>query len=139
MAVRYLRALAAFYVRLTFDPPEVYKTLEPFLSDYRKLKRRTRTGFSPTHIDQFVDDLLTKDRVCATSLWKLPSRQQLEDLDLLEERVSPLAEELDELDADEDAREENGAHDEIGRESSVEEGKINGNSRDDDDDNASSD
>src|SRR5438045_3205816 len=95
---RYLRALAAFYVRLTFPPQDVYKILEPYLSDYRKLKRKTRTGYSLTYMDQFIDDLLTKDRVCATSLWKMPSRQQLEDLDLLEERISPLGGELDELD-----------------------------------------
>lgn len=99
---KYLRALAAFYVRLTFEPVEVYKTLEPLLSDYRKLKRRVRESFMLTYMDQFVDDLLTKDRVCGTSLWKLPSRQQLEDLDLLDERVSPLADELEELDKDSD-------------------------------------
>jgi pre-mRNA-splicing factor 38A len=95
---RYLRALAAFYVRLTFPPQDIYKTLEPYLSDYRKLKSKTRTVYTLTYMDQFIDDLLTKDRVCATSLWKMPSRQQLEDLDLLEERVSPLGDELGELD-----------------------------------------
>lgn len=102
---KYLRALAAFYVRLTFDPVDVYKTLEPLLLDYRKLKRRVRDSFVLTYMDQFVDDLLTKDRMCGTSLWKLPSRQQLEDLDLLDERVSPLAEELEELDRDSDNEE----------------------------------
>lgn len=99
---KYLRALAAFYVRLTFDAVDIYKTLEPLLLDYRKLKRRVRDSFVLTHVDQFVDDLLTKDRVCGTSLWKLPSRQQLEDLDLLDERVSPLTAELDEMDEEED-------------------------------------
>ena len=99
---KYLTALAAFYVRLTFEPADIYKTLEPLLADYRKLRRRTKNGFSLTHIDQFVDDLLTKDRVCGTSLWKMPSRQQLEDLELLNERVSPLGEEIDEIDNDED-------------------------------------
>lgn len=98
---KYLRALAAFYVRLTFEPVEVYKTLEPLLADFRKIKRRTKEGYVLTYIDQFVDDLLIKDRVCATSLWKLPSRQQLEDLDLLDERESPLGDEVDEIDADE--------------------------------------
>ncbi|PGH16778.1 hypothetical protein AJ80_05093 [Polytolypa hystricis UAMH7299] len=97
---KYLRALAAFYIRLTFDPVDVYKTLEPLLGDSRKLKRRTKEGFLLTFMDQFVDDLLTKDRVCATSLWKLPGRAQLEDLDLLDERVSPLADEVEELDRD---------------------------------------
>jgi pre-mRNA-splicing factor 38A len=95
---KYLTALAAFYVRLTFDAVDVYKTLEPLLSDYRKLKRRAKAGFSLTFIDQFVDDLLTKERVCGTSLWKLPSRQQLEDLDMLEPRASPLEDEIEEID-----------------------------------------
>ncbi|CAG7948182.1 unnamed protein product [Penicillium salamii] len=95
---KYLRALAAFYVRLTFDAVDVYKTLEPLLLDYRKLKRRVRDTFTLTYVDQFVDDLLTKDRVCGTSLWKLPPRAQLEDLELLDERISPLADELEELD-----------------------------------------
>lgn len=99
---KYLRALAAFYVRLTFDSVDVYKTLEPLLLDYRKLKRRVRESFLLTYMDQFVDDLLTKDRVCGTSLWKLPPRQQLEDLDMLDERISPLADELEELDRDSD-------------------------------------
>lgn len=86
---KYLRALAAFYVRLTFEPVDVYKTLEPLLLDYRKLKRRVRDTFTLTYMDQFVDDLLTKDRVCGTSLWKLTPRTQLEDLDMLDERISP--------------------------------------------------
>ncbi|KAJ5241284.1 uncharacterized protein N7469_002875 [Penicillium citrinum] len=84
---KYLRALAAFYVRLTFDAVDVYKTLEPLLLDYRKLKRRIRDTFALTYMDQFVDDLLTKDRVC----------------DMLDERISPLQEELEELDRDSDS------------------------------------
>ncbi|KAK4984266.1 hypothetical protein LTR50_006713 [Elasticomyces elasticus] len=97
---KYLRALAAFYIRLCWQPKEIFETLEPFLADYRKLKRRARESFSLTYVDQFVDDLLTKDRVCATSLWKLPARTQLEDLDVLEPRISPLGEELEDVDAD---------------------------------------
>ncbi|KAF3395804.1 Pre-mRNA-splicing factor 38A [Penicillium rolfsii] len=103
---KYLRVLAAFYVRLTFDAVDVYKTLEPLLLDYRKIKRRVRDSYTLTYVDQFVDDLLTKDRVCGTSLWKLPPRQQLEDLDLLDERISPLADELEELDRDSNDGEE---------------------------------
>ncbi|OAX82068.1 hypothetical protein ACJ72_03581 [Emergomyces africanus] len=97
---KYLRALAAFYIRITFDAAEIYRTLEPLLADYRKLKWRKKDGFVLTYIDQFVDDLLTKDRVCGTSLWKLPSRTQLEDLDILDERISPLAAELEDIDRD---------------------------------------
>lgn len=44
---RYLRALAAFYVRLTFDPLNVYEVLEPLLDDYRKLRFRGMGAFSP--------------------------------------------------------------------------------------------
>lgn len=105
---KYLTALAAFYVRLTFEPTEVYKTLEPLLGDYRKLRRRTKEGgYFLTYIDQFVDDLLTKERVCGTSLRKLPQRALLEDLGQLEERTSPLQEEIDAIDeGSEDGKEE---------------------------------
>ena len=106
---KYLTALAAFYIRLTFDSKEIYQTLEPMLADYRKLRRRNRDGsYSLTYIDQFVDDLLTKDRVCATSLWKLPQRTILEDLGQLEARESPLGDELDDIDDHDDDMIENG-------------------------------
>jgi pre-mRNA-splicing factor 38A len=98
---KYLRCLAAFYIRLAWEPVEIYKTLEPLLTDYRKIKRRTKDGFTLTYVDQFIDDLLTKDRICATSLWKLRPRQDLEDLDLLEPRESPIADEVEEMDEDE--------------------------------------
>jgi pre-mRNA-splicing factor 38A len=88
---KYLRALAAFYIRLTSESSEeVYKRLEPWLEDFRKLRRRGNGGFSLTTVDGFVDELMTRERVCGTSFWKLVGRQQLEDEDRLEERVSPL-------------------------------------------------
>ncbi len=106
---KYLRALAAFYVRLTFEPADIYRTLEPFLTDYRKLRRRRKEAYTLVHVDEFVDELLTKDRSCATSLWKLPGRQQLEDLDMLEERISPIQAELDEMEREEDEDQEDGS------------------------------
>jgi pre-mRNA-splicing factor 38A len=99
---KYLRALAALYIRLTCSAKDIYELLEPLLEDYRKLRRRTKNGWGLTTVDAFVDDLLTKDRVCGVSLWKLPGRQQLEDLELLEERISPLAGEVEALDLDEE-------------------------------------
>ena len=46
---KYLRALAAFYVRLTYEKDEeIYLTLEPLLADFRKLRRRTREGWQLT-------------------------------------------------------------------------------------------
>ncbi|KAI2781293.1 PRP38-domain-containing protein [Daldinia loculata] len=98
---KYLRALACFYVRLTRRAEAVYTILEPFLEDKRKLRRKGRAGTSLTYVDQFVDDLLTKDRVCATSLWQMPKREVLEDLELLEPRTSPLGD-IEDLLEDED-------------------------------------
>ncbi|KAH9844734.1 pre-mRNA-splicing factor 38-like [Teratosphaeria destructans] len=118
---KYLRALAAFYVRLAWEKDEdVYTTLEPYLEDMRKLKRRTREGWALTHVDEFVDDLLVKGRVCATTLPKINPRTFLEDEDRLEPRVSPLGEELEDVDG-EDAQ--------AGSEGEVEEvnGHANGN------------
>ena len=100
---KYLSALAAFYIRLTFEAKEVYGILEPLLGDWRKLRRRTRDGgYALTYVDQFVDDLLVKDRVCGTSLRKLPQRTVLEDLGVLEMRESALGEELEGLDDNEE-------------------------------------
>ncbi|ROT40997.1 PRP38-domain-containing protein [Sodiomyces alkalinus F11] len=112
---KYLRALACFYIRMTRRPADVYRLLEPYLADRRKLRRKTRQGTSLTYMDEFVDDLLTKTRVCATSFRELPRRTDLVDLGELEERESPLGdidellEEEDERDqAEEEARQANG-------------------------------
>ena len=78
------------------------RRLNRCLEDSRKLRRRRKEGYTLTYVDDFVDDLLTKDRSCATSLWKLPARMHLEDLDLLEDRMSPLQAELDAMDDEED-------------------------------------
>ncbi|KAM3416392.1 Pre-mRNA-splicing factor 38 [Cercospora zeina] len=105
---KYLRALAAFYIRLAWEKDEeVYATLEPYLADGRKLKRRTREGWALTYMDEFVDDLLNKTRVCATTLPKINPRLQLEDADKLEPRESALGEELEELDREDEEGSEN--------------------------------
>lgn len=99
---KYLRALAAFYIRLAWEKEgEVYTTLEPYLADSRKLKRRLREGWTLTYMDEFIDDLLVKNRTCATTLPKINPRLWLEDEDRLEPRKSALGEELKALD-DED-------------------------------------
>ncbi|KAK1990495.1 PRP38 family protein [Colletotrichum falcatum] len=103
---KYLRALACFYIRMTRKPRDVYLLLEPFLEDRRKLRRKGRQGTSLTYMDDFVDDLLTKTRVCATSFRELPKRSDLVDLDELEERISPLGD-IDELLEEEEEREAN--------------------------------
>jgi pre-mRNA-splicing factor 38A len=116
---KYLRALALFYIRLTRQAKDVYLLLEPYLKDYRKLKRRGRQGASLTHMDEFVDDLLVKERVCGTTLWKMPKREMLEDLDVLEPRVSPLGDIEDLLESEPEEMEGEGER-EDGRESDSE-------------------
>ncbi|CAK7266912.1 hypothetical protein SEPCBS119000_002277 [Sporothrix epigloea] len=121
---KYLRALALFYVRLTRPAIDVYTTLEPFLADRRKLRHKTRAGTRLTFVDAFVDDLLVQTRVCATSLWKLPQREDLEDLGKLEPRESALGD-IDELLEDDEAEEvdtkEDGGVDQEKRDDSEEE------------------
>jgi pre-mRNA-splicing factor 38A len=46
LLLRYLRALAAFYVRMTFRPVDIYEVLEPMLRDYGKLRMRNMGEFS---------------------------------------------------------------------------------------------
>ncbi|WYZ39321.1 hypothetical protein EsH8_III_001235 [Colletotrichum jinshuiense] len=103
---KYLRALACFYIRMTRKAKDVYIRLEPFLEDRRKLRRKGRQGASLTYMDDFVDDLLTKTRVCATSFRELPKRVDLVDLGELEERISPLGD-IDELLDEEEEKEAN--------------------------------
>ncbi|KAJ3501348.1 hypothetical protein NMY22_g18960 [Coprinellus aureogranulatus] len=62
---KYLRALAALYIRMTFDAVEVYELLEPLMKDYRKLRVRSMAGYSLTFIDEFVYSLLTEERKMA--------------------------------------------------------------------------
>lgn len=44
--LRYLRALAALYIRMTFRAVDVYELLEPLLKDYRKLRERNMGNHS---------------------------------------------------------------------------------------------
>ncbi|SPO36415.1 related to PRP38A - pre-mRNA-splicing factor [Pseudozyma flocculosa] len=88
---KYLRALAAMYVRLTFRAVEVYELLEPLLDDYRKLRWRDMTGtYSLTYMDVFVDQLLTQERVCDIILPRLTRRDVLEEIEGLAPRTSKL-------------------------------------------------
>ncbi|KAJ3036085.1 hypothetical protein HDV00_003060 [Rhizophlyctis rosea] len=95
---KYLRALGAFYLRLTGTALEIYSLLEPLLADSRKLRRRQNSGaFDLTYMDEFVDELLRSDRVCDTILPRLPRRETLEETgDLEGPRRSVLEDELEE-------------------------------------------
>ncbi|KAG0150632.1 hypothetical protein CROQUDRAFT_652243 [Cronartium quercuum f. sp. fusiforme G11] len=108
---KYLRALAVFYVRLTFTPLNVYQTLEPLLKDYRKLRYRHMNGsYSLTTFDDFVDSLLIEDRVCEIVLPRLTMRKVLEETEGLAKRKSSLGialgVESDEEEPDEEAEDD---------------------------------
>ncbi|GAA5873169.1 hypothetical protein JCM16303_006959 [Sporobolomyces ruberrimus] len=88
---KYLRALAAFYVRLTFDSLNVYEVLEPLLDDYRKLRFRGMDGsYRITTIDEFADQLLSEEMVCEIQLPRLTQRKVLEETEGLVPRKSKL-------------------------------------------------
>ncbi|GJJ12448.1 hypothetical protein Clacol_006690 [Clathrus columnatus] len=106
---KYLRALAAMYIRMTFRAAEVYDLLEPLLKDYRKLRLRSMgkhlpsllilcqivyehnlAGYSLTYVDEFVDQLLTEERVCDIILPRLIKREVLEDMGEVRPRKSLL-------------------------------------------------
>uniref|UniRef100_A0A803PWC8 Pre-mRNA-splicing factor 38 n=1 Tax=Cannabis sativa TaxID=3483 RepID=A0A803PWC8_CANSA len=62
---KYVRVLGAFYLRLTGTDTDVYQYLEPLYNDYRKVRQKSPDGrFSLTHVDEVIDELLTKDYSC---------------------------------------------------------------------------
>ncbi|TNY21394.1 PRP38 family-domain-containing protein [Rhodotorula diobovata] len=88
---KYLRALAAFYVRLTFDSLNCYEVLEPLLNDYRKLRFRAMDGsYSIMTIDEFADQLLHGESACEIQLPRLTQRKVLEETEGLPPRRSKL-------------------------------------------------
>ncbi|KAJ1680396.1 Pre-mRNA-splicing factor 38A [Spiromyces aspiralis] len=95
---KYLRALGAFYFRLTCQSSvKIYKTLEPLYNDYRKLRWRL-----PVHMDSFIEDLLHEERVCDVILPRITKRTVLEDNGEILPRVSVLEKDKDSSDEDSD-------------------------------------
>ena len=89
------------YIRMTFRSFEIYELLEPLLDDYRKLRWRDMGGaFSLSHMDEFVDALLTEERVCDLILPRLQQRDVVEETEGLRPRVSRLEDALVLGDAD---------------------------------------
>ncbi|KAG6865277.1 hypothetical protein C0991_003737 [Blastosporella zonata] len=101
---KYLRALAALYIRLTFRSVDIYELLEPLLKDYSKLRLRDMAGYSLTFMDEYVYSLLTEERVCDIILPRLAKRQVLEENGDIGPRKSRLLDALEgKSDADEAA------------------------------------
>ena len=102
---KYVRALGAYYMRLTGTSLDCYKYLEPLLNDFRKIRTQDREGkYHLSHMDEFVDQLLREERVCDVQLPRLQKRHVLEENNELEPRVSLL--EADDLDLDDDEEDE---------------------------------
>lgn len=81
------------------------------MGDYRKLKVRGMGGWRMTYVDEFIDELLTKERVCDIALPHIKTRAMLEDADELEPRESLLGSEV-ESEGESDAGEDKGANSE---------------------------
>jgi pre-mRNA-splicing factor 38A len=94
---KYVRALGAFYLRLTGRPAEIYDQLEPLYNDFRKLRFRESMGWKLCHMDELVDELLNSDRCCGIALPHLPRRDVLVNAGYLDgPRVSTLTQLIDE-------------------------------------------
>ncbi|KAF6990569.1 hypothetical protein CFC21_007739 [Triticum aestivum] len=62
---RYLRALGAFYLRLTGTGADVHQYLEPLSNDHREIRERiSDEEFTLTDVGYFIDELLTQDLCC---------------------------------------------------------------------------
>ena len=86
---KYVKALGAFYLRLTGRPQDIYEKLEPLYSNYSKLKYRDVTEWKLIHIDEFIDELLTKPFACSIALPRLPKRSTLQDAGYLDDGPRP--------------------------------------------------
>jgi len=74
---RYLRALAAMYIRMTFRAVEVY---DAFIGPLTNSEfTACAAGYTLTFMDEFVDSLLVEERVCDIILPRLQKRQILEE------------------------------------------------------------
>ncbi|KAL9696764.1 hypothetical protein quinque_016343 [Culex quinquefasciatus] len=96
---KYVRALGAFYLRLTGSSQDCYKYLEPLYNDNRKLRRQNRMGhYELVHMDEFIDELLREERGCDIILPRIQKRHVLEENNELDPKVSALDDDLDEED-----------------------------------------
>ncbi|PVD23950.1 hypothetical protein C0Q70_17226 [Pomacea canaliculata] len=103
---KYVRALGAFYMRLTGTSMDCYKYLEPLYYDYRKMRIMNRNGkFELTHMDEYIDGLLRDERTCDVILPRIQKRNVLEESNQLDPRVSAVEEDIEEMESDEEEEE----------------------------------
>jgi pre-mRNA-splicing factor 38A len=94
---KYVTVLGLTYWRLVGPPKDVYRVLEEFYGDFRRVRVRNKNGsITVTHVDEIADALLTKEIEFDLTLPRIPKRVILEQEEDLEPRVSPLEKELNE-------------------------------------------
>ena len=97
---KYLTALMMLYVRLVMPSAEVYRLLEPYYADYRKLRvQRAAVSqddagrtvrFALLYIDQWTERLLVEERAIGVFLPRLEARDVLEEAGEVEERLNEI-------------------------------------------------
>ncbi|ELP85632.1 pre-mRNA-splicing factor 38A, putative [Entamoeba invadens IP1] len=86
---KYVRAVAALYLRLVSSSEECYLFLEPLYYDYRPLKVRTGArSFEIITMDQFAWNLLHLDYYCDISMPVLAPRSLLSAQKIMSRRES---------------------------------------------------
>jgi pre-mRNA-splicing factor 38A len=89
--MKYLRLIAALYVRFTFSPDLIYITLEPFLTHYNQIAVLHNDGYQLSHFDEVIQNFLRDKFWCGITFPPLPPRSGLPP------RVSPLRHLTDQL------------------------------------------
>ncbi len=77
-AHKYVRAVAAFYVRMVASPVTIYTTLEPLRSDNRPLRLRDGSGWAMVHMDDVIHALLNDRHLYDVDFPHLPPRHVVE-------------------------------------------------------------
>lgn len=95
---KYLRVLAAVYVRLTERSAIIYTNLEQLYGDYRRIRVKDTTGtYHIAHVDEIIDQLLNDTSFCGLPLPRLTKREILVKNHVLQPRISPLEDELEDI------------------------------------------
>lgn len=93
---KYLVCLALLFIRLTRSSQEIYSVFDNYWTNYSKLRTLLQTpefingmpiNYSVTYMDQFIDDLLRKQRVVDLILPRVEKRSKLVDSGLVADRV----------------------------------------------------
>ena len=90
---KYVRVLAAFYLRLVGSPLDVYTHLEPLLRDRRRIRIANAEGsFSLSHVDESVWAMLSGDALFDTALPRIPYKHTLVNAGRMRRRQSTMEE-----------------------------------------------